>query len=80
MNFLRYCLTPALVQEIGGYKYVSGTAFDGSNNEISGKMQILEKLLENFTKMRFKTLLFSYSTKMLSIIENYIRSKGWSYL
>lgn len=80
MNFLRYCLTPELVHEIGGYKYASGTAFEGSNNEMSGKMLILEKLLENFTKMRFKTLLFSYSTKMLSIIENYIRSKGWSYL
>lgn len=80
MNFLKYCFTSDMIRDMGGPKFVSGSALSGEKNRLSGKMLILEKILENFTKMRFKTLLFSYSTKMLSIIENYVRSQGWAYL
>ena len=45
----------------------------------SGKMKILDTLLTTFCVKMEKTLLFSYSTKTLSVIESYVKARGWRY-
>ena len=42
----------------------------------SGKMQVLEALLQVFEEENSKVLLFSYSTTLLSILESFAMSKG----
>ena len=50
-----------------------------SNPRFSGKMEVLDSLLAILENEKAKVLLFSYSTKLLNIIETYIQSKGFSY-
>ena len=47
---------------------------------LSGKMAALHKLLKAIQKKQGRTLLFSTSTQMLDIIENYLKSNGISFL
>lgn len=50
-----------------------------SNPKASGKMTTLQMLLDKFTSCGEKVLVFSYSTKVLDIIECLLKSKGWSF-
>ena len=50
-----------------------------SNPRYSGKMEVLASLLTVLESERAKVLLFSYSTTLLTILETYIESKGYSY-
>ena len=47
---------------------------------LSGKMAALHKLLKSIEKKHGRTLLFSASTKMLDLIENYLHANGTSFL
>ncbi|XP_032218750.2 DNA excision repair protein ERCC-6-like 2 isoform X2 [Nematostella vectensis] len=47
-----------------------------SNPEYCGKMKVLDKLLRMFEKDKCKVLLFSYSTELLNILENYVIGRG----
>jgi len=47
---------------------------------LSGKMRSLDKLLRAISVQQGRVLLFSYSTMMLDLIENYTISKGYCYL
>ena len=78
LNFLKYALTPELIEELGGVK-TNTRVVNSLSKTSSGKMIVLEKLLNSFTSAEFKTLLFSYSTKILNIIETFVISKGWRY-
>ncbi|ELU06400.1 hypothetical protein CAPTEDRAFT_223034 [Capitella teleta] len=44
-----------------------------------GKMKVLQGLLSVFHKQKSRVLVFSYSTKLLDILESYIMSKGHVY-
>ena len=54
-----------------------------SNPKYSGKMQILVELLESFHEDNAneanKVLLFSYTTRLLNILETFVQSKGFDY-
>ncbi|XP_064606212.1 DNA excision repair protein ERCC-6-like 2 [Liolophura sinensis] len=50
-----------------------------SDPKYCGKMKILKGLLSVFRKKHNKILLFSYSTKLLSIVEQYVISVGYEY-
>ncbi|KAH9510325.1 DNA excision repair protein ERCC-6-like 2 [Bulinus truncatus] len=50
-----------------------------SNPKYCGKMKILEGLLSVFHQNHDKVLIFSYSTKLLDIIEQYIIGQGHEY-
>ncbi|KAL4236647.1 DNA excision repair protein ERCC-6-like 2 [Mactra antiquata] len=50
-----------------------------SDPKYCGKMKILQGLLKVFYKEHSKTLVFSYSTRVLDIIEQYLMSTGYEY-
>jgi SNF2 family DNA or RNA helicase len=47
--------------------------------DASGKMLTLQQLLRIFTDQGDKTLVFSQWTRMLDIIEDFVKARGWEY-
>ncbi|XP_077200679.1 DNA excision repair protein ERCC-6-like 2 isoform X3 [Paroedura picta] len=50
-----------------------------SDPKYSGKMKVLQKLLNHFRKNQDKVLLFSFSTKLLDVLEQYCMASGLDY-
>ncbi|XP_037228866.1 DNA excision repair protein ERCC-6-like 2 isoform X2 [Falco rusticolus] len=50
-----------------------------SDPKYSGKMKVLQQLLNHFQKHRDKVLLFSFSTKLLDVLEQYCMASGLDY-
>ncbi|KAJ7335597.1 hypothetical protein JRQ81_013538 [Phrynocephalus forsythii] len=50
-----------------------------SDPKYSGKMKVLQKLLNHFRKNNDKVLLFSFSTKLLDVLEQYCMASGLDY-
>jgi SNF2 family DNA or RNA helicase len=69
-EFAKHALAPELLAELGGV--TRSNRFDEKLFLNSGKMVVLKTMLENFTKQGEKTLVFSYSTKVLTIIEDFV--------
>ena len=62
----------------GRYIFQNGMMDD--HFALSGKMKILDKLLAAIHRQQGRVLLFAHSTKSLDLIENYIKSVGYSFL
>nr|XP_047936464.1 DNA excision repair protein ERCC-6-like 2 isoform X3 [Anser cygnoides] len=50
-----------------------------SDPKYSGKMKVLQQLLNHFRKNKDKVLLFSFSTKLLDVLEQYCMASGLDY-
>ncbi|XP_062985493.1 DNA excision repair protein ERCC-6-like 2 [Elgaria multicarinata webbii] len=50
-----------------------------SDPKYSGKMKVLQKLFNHFRKNKDKVLLFSFSTKLLDVLEQYCMASGLDY-
>ncbi|XP_036045023.1 DNA excision repair protein ERCC-6-like 2 isoform X2 [Onychomys torridus] len=50
-----------------------------SDPKYSGKMKVLQQLLNHFRKHRDKILLFSFSTKLLDVLQQYCVASGLDY-
>ncbi|KAM5227760.1 DNA excision repair protein ERCC-6-like 2 [Ctenodactylus gundi] len=50
-----------------------------SDPKYSGKMKVLQQLLNYFRKNRDKVLLFSFSTKLLDVLQQYCMASGLDY-
>ncbi|XP_034366453.1 DNA excision repair protein ERCC-6-like 2 isoform X2 [Arvicanthis niloticus] len=50
-----------------------------SDPKYSGKMKVLQQLLNHFRKHRDKVLLFSFSTKLLDVLQQYCVAAGLDY-
>ena len=67
----------------GEPKDESGTYLGEANPRLlimaSGKLRVLDRLLTRLKDGGHKVLIFSQMTEMLSILEDYLLSKGWGY-
>uniref|UniRef100_A0A3B4DRQ8 Excision repair cross-complementation group 6-like 2 n=1 Tax=Pygocentrus nattereri TaxID=42514 RepID=A0A3B4DRQ8_PYGNA len=55
-------------------------AFEAMSDPLySGKMKVLQRLLNHFIKKKDKVLLFSLSTKLLDVLESYCMAEGLEY-
>ncbi|XP_061233523.1 DNA excision repair protein ERCC-6-like 2 isoform X1 [Neopsephotus bourkii] len=50
-----------------------------SDPKYSGKMKVLQQLLNHFQRNKDKVLLFSFSTKLLDVLEQYCMASGLDY-
>eukprot|EP00050_Salpingoeca_kvevrii_P001175 m.164337 g.164337 ORF g.164337 m.164337 type:complete len:572 (-) comp10312_c0_seq12:764-2479(-) len=50
-----------------------------NDDEISGKMQVLRSLMVKWKAQKCKVLLFSYTTRLLDILEGQLKAQGTSY-
>lgn len=78
-DFIENSLCPATQSMLGG-PYKDNNILSHNNTETSGKMKTLQMMLDYFTGISEKTLVFSYSTMMLDILEDFIKSRGWNFL
>merc|ERR1719487_842476 len=78
LEFATKALSKPLLAALGG-PVSSGEGMVASRMEMSGKMKTLDVLLRTFSQRMEKTLIFSESTRVLSLIEDYIKSQGWRY-
>ncbi|XP_069481800.1 DNA excision repair protein ERCC-6-like 2 isoform X2 [Ambystoma mexicanum] len=61
-------------------KQSKDAAFETISDPIySGKMKVLQQLLNHFRKNKDKVLLFSFSTKLLDVLEQYCMASGLDY-
>ena len=79
LNFAHNALQAKSLGPMGGSVHSSRIEDIVNNVQHSGKMKSIEILLTSFSKNREKTLLFSYSTQTLSMIESYVKARGWRY-
>ena len=76
-QFASEALPDDLLHDLGG-PWQEGDFLTVSNPSKSGKMMTLKSLLERFVAMREKVLVFSYSTRVLDLIEKLVKGSGWS--
>tara|TARA_B110000305_G_scaffold232347_2_gene287144 strand:+ start:858 stop:1316 length:459 start_codon:yes stop_codon:yes gene_type:complete len=67
-------MTDSLKSQMPGNNFIAANKLQDNHTAISGKLEMLEKLLEKFRSQQ--CLLFSYSTVTLDIIEKFIQSTG----
>jgi hypothetical protein len=79
LEFAKVAL-PHVVDQIPGKSYIRRDGIMDDHFELSGKLKVLDKLLDTFNKDGSRVLLFSYSTQTLDLIQNYIRSRGHQHL
>lgn len=69
-----------LLDELPGKSRVQRNGLMNDHCKLSGKMAVLKRLLSAIDSQQGRVLLFSSSTKMLNLIEDFIKSEGYSYL
>jgi SNF2 family DNA or RNA helicase len=81
LEFAKVALPPDVVAKLPGASLVRRDGIMDNHFDLSGKLKVLDSLLEGFQQEeRNKTLIFSYSTQTLDLIQNYVRSKGLSFM
>ena len=68
------------LQHLPGCSYVGRDSIMNNHFALSGKMRVLDKLLKMIDRKQGKVLLFSASTQMLDLIQNYVKSEGYRHL
>lgn len=79
LEFAKVAFPPDVVKQLPG-GLIRQDAVMNEHFELSGKMKKLHQLLKRFRKEGCKVLLFSYSTKTLDFIEQYVRSQNHTFL
>ena len=68
-----------LAQLPGGTIYRSDGIMD-DHLKLSGKMRTLDYCLRRFVRKRDRVLVFSYSTATLDLIQQHVKTQGWTHL
>lgn len=68
-----------LLGELPGGSRYQNNGMMNDHSKLSGKMAVLKSLLKAIDEQQGRVLLFSSSTKMLSLIEDFVKSEGYSY-
>jgi SNF2 family DNA or RNA helicase len=76
---LKVLLPNDVLAELPGKGYYQNTSPMNDHSSCSGKMKVLQRLLQSIQRQHGRTLLFSESTQALDLIENYIISEGYAY-
>jgi SNF2 family DNA or RNA helicase len=80
LEFAKVALPPDVVKHLPGGSHIRRDGIMDKHFGLSGKLEVLDKLLGRFQKENARVLLFSYSTQTLDLIQNYVRSEGHCFL
>lgn len=79
-EFAKVALPRDVVAKLPGASLIRKDGIMDSHFSLSGKLKVLDKLLGRFqNEENSKTLIFSYSTQTLDLIQNYVKSKGYTH-
>lgn len=73
-------IPPELLEKMPGGTYFRNDGIMNDHFSLSGKMLVLDKLLRTISRSQGRVLLFSYSTQMLDLIQNYVKAEGHVHL
>jgi hypothetical protein len=79
-EFIENAVSPATTLMLGGVYKNNNILSEQNTVDTSGKMKTLQLMLDYFTGISEKTLVFSYSTMMLDILEDFVKVRGWKFL
>lgn len=79
LDFAKVAFTKSVLEVLPGGSYSRKDCIMSDHQHLSGKMRYLDLCLNMF-KVNDRVLIFSYSTTTLTLIEQYVTSKGYSYL
>lgn len=79
-DFAKVAIPQEVLRQLPGGDYIRQDGIMDQHTVLSGKMKVLAKLLREFSRRNSRLLLFSYSTQMLDLIQNFVRSEGYSFL
>ena len=79
-EFAKVAIPDNILRQLPGGSHIRQDGIMDQHTVLSGKMKVLAKLLKEFTRRNSRLLLFSYSTQMLDLIQNFVRSEGYSFL
>ena len=80
LDFAKVALRKNILPHLPGKSYFRNGGIMDNHLELSGKMKSVDTLLHKFQRKRDRVLLFSSSTVTLDIIQQYTKSKGFSFL
>jgi DNA excision repair protein ERCC-6 len=80
LDFAKLAFSPDVLARLPGKSYFRDDSIMDDHLALSGKMIALDRCLTQFYKQRDRVLVFSQSTATLDLIQQYIRSKGYSHL
>jgi len=69
-----------ILDRLPGGSYVREDGIMDDHTSLSGKMKNLDFCLNKYHRKRDRVLIFSHSTTTLSLIQHYVKSKGYSHL
>jgi SNF2 family DNA or RNA helicase len=75
----KHFLPPDVVQSLPG-GYIRDDGIMNDHFSLSGKMKVLHQLLQIMNRQQGRVLLFSASTQSLDLIQNYVKSEGYTHL
>lgn len=69
-----------ILAKLPGGSYIRQDSIMDDHFSLSGKMKVLDKLLRAIYEQQGRVLLFSLSTQTLDLIQNFVKSQGYSHL
>lgn len=79
LEFGKVAFPREVVNKLPGASLICKDGIMDDHFALSGKLEVLDKLLTKYKEENSRALLFSYSTKTLDLIQNYVRSVGYSF-
>ena len=80
LEFAKVALPPDVVSKLSGSSHIRRDGIMDDHFSLSGKLKVLDQMLGMYNEANARVLLFSHSTQMLDLIQNYVRSEGHSFL
>ena len=80
LEFAKIAFRPDILDQLPGRDYYRCDTIMDDHLKLSGKMKTLDYLLRRFIRKRDRVLVFSYSTATLDLIQQHIKTQGWTHL
>eukprot|EP01082_Thalassiosira_pseudonana_P007522 g6499.t1.3.5e17418a g6499 g6499.t1 contig23:610816-615246(-) len=80
LEFAKAAFTPEILREMPGQSYYKSDGIMNDHLNLSGKMKTLDYCLRKYQKKRHRVLVFSYSTATLDLIQQHVKTQGWTHL
>ena len=77
-DFARAAIPHEILPNLPGKSYVRGRSVLADHQALSGKMTVLNALLQKYQRNRDRVLLFSYSTTALDFIQQFCKEHGYT--
>lgn len=80
LEFAKLAFPPDILAELPGQSYYKSDGIMNDHLRLSGKMKTLDYCLRRYLRRRNRVLVFSYSTGTLDLIQQHVKTQGWTHL